>query len=111
MRFVRETHSIEVVMLSSQGTKSKHHRLRFWRKVTLLPTRVSSFGFGASSKRKESDDCLSDSPTTFTKSMLRARSESECEYSPQKRNAFQLLQKRGVHQETAKRRNNHKKPW
>lgn len=106
MRFVRETHSIEVVMLGSQGTKSKkHHRLRFWRKTTLFPSRLIG-----SQQRKQSDDCLSDSPTTFTKGMLRARSESECEYSPQKRNAFQLLQKRGVHHEANKRRNNHKKP-
>lgn len=93
MRFVRETHSIEVVMVGSHGTTKSKQKL-CWRRVqtSLLPRKQK--------KDKEESEALSEA----TKGMLRARSESECEYSPQKRNTYQMLQKRGIRQQSYKRR-------
>jgi hypothetical protein len=90
MRFVRETHSIEVVMSgkASENT-SKDTRSCFWKKARILTKKKNSSAV-------PTEDISSDSLGFANHSQVRARSESQCEYSPQKRNTAQMLQKRGL---------------
>ena len=82
MRFVKETHSIEVVTNGDRRNK-KWRRAQFsWLKKN---ARIDSV-----------DSKSSDKSQPPSSSCMRARSESECQYSPQKRNTFQLLQRRGL---------------
>lgn len=80
MRFVRETHSIEVVMKKTTESKNK---TSCWKKPQASNWTVK--------KRQRSEN----SPTGFHSAQMRVRSESQCEYSPQKRNTVQMLQRRG----------------
>ena len=101
MTFVRETHSIQVVVMESrEHFGAKQPRRGYWKKVqsTILPK-----------KKSRRDDYLC-SETATSKGVMRARSESECEYSPQKRNNVQMLQKRGLAPVSYKRRIHRKKP-
>ena len=82
MRFVKETHSIEVV--TNGETRNKR-----WKRA--------QFSWLKKNGRVDSVDSKSfDKSQPPSSSCMRARSESECQYSPQKRNTFQLLQRRGL---------------
>lgn len=104
LNFIRETKSIEVVMMNgtaAEGGDTEAKR-RYWRKVS---TKLQLTYKNKKNKRISTrENSLSDTTTTSKGWNHFARSESECEYSPQKRNTSQMLRQRGVLTEASSKR-------
>ena len=91
MRFVKETHSIEVITRNQDTAESKTRKLKKKAHFSWLRKRGIAGGSQGNSGSSESNKSHADSQTC-----MRARSDSECQYSPEKRNTLKLLQRRAA---------------
>ena len=89
MRFVKETHSIEVITRNQETAESQTRKLEKKAHFSWLRKKGVA-GSQGNSRSSESNKSHADSQTC-----MRARSDSECQYSPEKRNTLKLLQRRG----------------
>ena len=89
MRFVKETHSIEVITRNQETANSQTRKLHKKKARFLWLRKIGS---------QANESCSSDSNKSHanadSQTCMRARSDSECQYSPEKRNTLKLLQRR-----------------
>ena len=91
MRFVKETHSIEVITRNQDTAESQTQKLKKKAHFSWLRKRGITGGSQGNSGSSDSNKSHADSQTC-----MRARSDSECQYSPEKRNTLKLLQRRAA---------------
>ena len=91
MRFVKETHSIEVITRNQDTAESQTRKLKKKAHFSWMRKRGITGGSQGNSGSSESNKSHADSQTC-----MRARSDSECQYSPEKRNTLKLLQRRAA---------------
>ena len=92
MRFVKETHSIEVITQNQDTAGSQTQKLKGKAHFSWLRKKgIASSQGGITSRSSDTNKSHADFHP------IRARSDSECQYSPEKRNTLKLLQKRAKH--------------